>query len=786
DGHTDTINSVLLTPDEKKIISASSDSTIKVWDADSGKCIGTLEGHLAPVNHICLSKDGASLFSNSDDSSIKIWDVKSGSCLATLLDPSRGSVIDFSLSANGQRGVSVSSVGRMNIWDIPKLKSQTTSESNETLYTNAKIALVGESGAGKTGLALRLGEDRWEETGSTHGMTIRNLPLHEKSPEGMKREVLLWDFAGQPDYRLVHQLYMDETALALMVFDPQKDDPFVHLGHWEKALHSAVKINPEKLLVAARVDMGGLTISNKKISEYQMERGYADCLPTSAKTGEGCRELKQKICEIIPWDRIPFTSTTRLFKALKEAIIDLQQGNVHLLTFAELRQQLQVDHAKVPFNNAELRTVVGLMAGQGVIRTLDFGDLVLLRPELINTYASVVIKCAREHAEEIGSVREEAVLKAKIPFPQGMERLPHNEEHNLLRAMLDMFVNRSLCLREEISPGNVNLIFPSHFKRDRELPELPKIIFTYGFNGILDEIYASLVVRLHHVDGYSAVELWKDAADFTTPSGNRAGLAMTRYKKEQAELKIYFEESVPEDEQITFLKYIHEHLNRRVKGEVSRVREYSCNHCHEPLENRKAIRRRLEMGKKDILCSLCEERVDLIDVLEMKYNSDKFAQIVRKMEEQSQVNIDNESRELILVGQAFVVAGEAGQIFRPIANSDWGIDGEIEFKDDSGNASGERVYLQLKSGDSYLYDRKRDAKEIFTIKNSRHADYWKKQKYPVMLVIRQSDGLIRWMDVKKYLLNSPLNTNKIEFEGESFDASTLYSYRNRLNEEMPL
>jgi thiol:disulfide interchange protein len=76
------------------------------------------------------------------------------------------------------------------------------------------------------------------------------------------------------------------------------------------------------------------------------------------------------------------------------------------------------------------------------------------------------------------------------------------------------------------------------------------------------------------------------------------------------------------------------------------------------------------------------------------------------MEEQARNSIDNESKELILVGHVFAIIGEAGHIFRPTPNSDWGIDGEIEFKDDQGKASGKRVYLQLKSGDSYLQQRK--------------------------------------------------------------------------------
>ena len=121
------------------------------------------------------------------------------------------------------------------------------------------------------------------------------------------------------------------------------------------------------------------------------------------------------------------------------------------------------------------------------------------------------------------------------------------------------------------------------------------------------------------------------------------------------------------------------------------------------------------------------------------------------MQIESQLVIDNESRELILVGHAFTISAEAGQIYRGYTNSDHGIDGEIEFKTDEGTASGARLYMQLKSGDSYLTTRKRDGVEVFQIKNARWVEYWQQQAYPVMLVIRTSDGEIRWMDVSEYL-----------------------------------
>ena len=64
--------------------------------------------------------------------------------------------------------------------------------------------------------------------------------------------------------------------------------------------------------------------------------------------------------------------------------------------------------------------------------------------------------------------------------------------------------------------------------------------------------------------------------------------------------------------------------------------------------------------------------------------------------------IDNESREMLAAHHTGFILAEAGQIYRGYTNSDHGMDGEIEFKDDQGRASGKRLYVQLKSGDSYL------------------------------------------------------------------------------------
>jgi GTPase SAR1 family protein len=726
-------NHYQVTPDGQFAISGSKDNTLKVLHLESGDCTGTLEGHTGSVNGVALTPDGRLAVAGTHDGTVRVWD------------------LSFLTGGPGE------DVG------IPR-------------YTNAKVVLVG-----KTGLALRLCEDRWEATESTHGMAVYPLKLPPgDGPAGMEREVWLWDFAGQPDYRLIHQLYMDETALGLLVFDPQDDNPFDSLGYWEKALHAATKYEPARLLVAGRCDRGGITISEKRFDQFVREHNFAGFLRTGARTGEGCEELKAAIAKHIPWDRLPWTATTRLFRTLKEAILKLTEEDAPLVRLPEMLQRLQLMLPGETIGQEELRAVVGLMQGQGVLKKLDFGDFVLLQPEQINRYASVVVRMAREHVDEMGTVPEQQVLDGRLDY-KGMKRLSESDEKILLRAMAQTFLDRSLCLREE-TPRGTMLVFPSYFRRDKpDLPEHPNVFVTYGFAGQFEEIYATLVVRLNYSDGFQRDQLWKNAADFKTQGGKRVGLAMNPKGEGEAEIVVYFEADVPDDTKVTFIKYVHEHLLARAQ-DVTRVRTYVCPHCDEPLEARRAIRVRLEKGFRDIGCPICEGRVPLIDLIEEKFASDEFLQLVRELDERARINLDNESRELILVGHAFAIAGEAGQIFRPTPNSDWGIDGEIEFKDREGNASGKRVYLQLKSGDSYLRTRKRDDKEIFTIKNPRHAAYWQEQPCPVMLVIRTSDGEIRWMNVTEYLKKHGKETKQIEFDGEPFMAPNVMKLRDRLVE----
>jgi hypothetical protein len=472
---------------------------------------------------------------------------------------------------------------------------------------------------------------------------------------------------------------------------------------------------------------------------------------------------------------------------MKQEILSLRDSGLVLIRLAELRLHMEMTLRGEDFELPELEAVVRLLAGPGMTQHLDFGGFILLRPEVLSRYAAAVVRKVRKHPQEMGCIREDELLAGDLDY-HDFKRQPREDKMVVLRTLLETFISRAWCLRQPCD-GTVMLTFPSYFRRERkEQASHPSVLVTYRFDGLTDDIYATLVVRLHHTVAFQSTALWKSAADFRTQTGAALGFALVPETEGTARLETYFEPDVDANSRVLFLPYVHDHLAQQAQN-VVRLRHYSsgnkkCKRFNQPFADQALVDESLAPGGEGkVFCPGCGKSILLHDVIEQKFDSPAVKEQVREMQVEGQAMIDSESKDLILVGHAFSIIGEAGQIFRPTPNSDHGIDGEIEFKDDRGLASGKRLYVQLKSGDSYLKKRQSDDAEVFQIKNPRWADYWQQQAYAVMLVIRTSDGEIRWMDVSAYLkresaVGKPVN--QIVFEGERFDAMSVRKWRDKV------
>ncbi|WP_295881052.1 TIR domain-containing protein [uncultured Thiohalocapsa sp.] len=680
-GHSEGVNSVQATPDGRLVVSGSKDQTVKIWDLQARRCVGTLEGHEDEVNSVAVTHDGAIVASAGfADGSVRLWDWQTGSCLQVVRD--RFEPVSLAFTPDGSRLIVGTVRGGIHIYRISAARAALLTTTPRR-YTNAKVVVIGEGAVGKTSLAHRLVDDEYVVKDRTHGMNVWPLDLPLPPEEQIDREALLWDLAGQEDYRLIHRLFLDETALALLLINPQKADPFAEAGDWLKALETAAGLQQTKrdaarLLVFSQVDVGGMKLGDAKIERFAEAHGFDAWLATSAKTGAGCSDaanggapstLKRLIAESIPWQRLPWTATPRLLAELKGAVMRMRDASdIRLLRFRELEQRLEQALPNERFDQADVRTAVTLLANHGLAMVLKFGDLVLLQPELLNGYAGAVIRAARAHHDEIGCVPEADIYDPGFDFT-GVDRLPRPDEELLLRAMVQTFLDHSLCIAEDTPQGR-QLVFPSQYRRDKDIPWEPDVFVSYTFGGEWQTIWTTLVVRLWYSQEFEQRELWRNAAEFCSSRGQLLGLKIDNRQGEgEATISLFFDVQTPDELKVIFIEYVHRHL-ARYGCDVTRDRRYVCTECGTPVTNLAAVRKRLELNKDFITCQICDERVPLIDFIEQRLKSDPVARKILAMEETATRALDTQALEQILIGHMMATCGEANQVFRPVTMAD--------------------------------------------------------------------------------------------------------------------
>ena len=114
-GHSGRVSSVVYSPDGKRVASAGSDGTVKIWDGATGRETRTLNGHTGPVLRVAFSPDGKRLASARWDKKVKVWDVATG--LEALTLKGRTAALSVAFSPNGQRLASGSQDQTVQVWD---------------------------------------------------------------------------------------------------------------------------------------------------------------------------------------------------------------------------------------------------------------------------------------------------------------------------------------------------------------------------------------------------------------------------------------------------------------------------------------------------------------------------------------------------------------------------------------------------------------------------------------------------------------------------------------------
>ncbi|PON26717.1 hypothetical protein TGAM01_v204218 [Trichoderma gamsii] len=77
-GYSDTVTSVAVSPDRRIIASGSADRIVRLWDTTTGRQIRVLTGHTNTIRSVVFSYDGVKLASGSDNSTVLVWHLATG------------------------------------------------------------------------------------------------------------------------------------------------------------------------------------------------------------------------------------------------------------------------------------------------------------------------------------------------------------------------------------------------------------------------------------------------------------------------------------------------------------------------------------------------------------------------------------------------------------------------------------------------------------------------------------------------------------------------------------
>ena len=207
-GHAGAVNSVAIVPDGRTAVSASSDTTLKVWDLDGGTERYTLSHHRKPVRSLVLSPDGRLAISFSGERELCVWDLESGIRTTPVISHAV-EVTAFALTPDGRR--LLSAVDRV-----------TPVDWNAALFSDGNDAEDQEPNGEDYLIKVWDIESRREHSTLVgHLQMITALAVSPDSRRALSasydRTVRLWDIEASRELRSFAKL---ETAVKSLVYSP--------------------------------------------------------------------------------------------------------------------------------------------------------------------------------------------------------------------------------------------------------------------------------------------------------------------------------------------------------------------------------------------------------------------------------------------------------------------------------------------------------------------------------------------------------------------------------------
>ena len=122
-GHQESVNDLVITPDDRWLVTGSDDDTLRVWDLqakDPSVAGVVLAGHTGDVTALRVAAGGAKIVSAAMDNTLRVWDLTKKDRVVDeyALHGHSAAINGVEMAPDGLVAVSGSDDGTLRIWDV--------------------------------------------------------------------------------------------------------------------------------------------------------------------------------------------------------------------------------------------------------------------------------------------------------------------------------------------------------------------------------------------------------------------------------------------------------------------------------------------------------------------------------------------------------------------------------------------------------------------------------------------------------------------------------------------
>jgi Leucine-rich repeat (LRR) protein len=498
----------------------------------------------------------------------------------------------------------------------------------------SKLLVVGQGGAGKTGLLNALRGQEFVPTDTTHGMQIAPLELPHPTRADVTMTLSAWDFGGQEIYHATHQFFMSERSLFIVVWNARAGHEEGKLDYWLNTITTLAPSAPI-VLVASHIDQHVAAFPDRAFREkYPQIKAIAN---VSNRTNEGIAELRTTLAQLAA--DLPLMGeiwpTTWLRAA--DSLAALPDPYIGPKAFYRHLAAAGVAEASRPVLARWLHELGQILFFQDrpASAELDLSDLVILQPDWASQTISRVID-DREVEEKRG-----------IFTHCCMERLWCDLDRHVCDHLLRLMERFDLSYRLTADPNNdLSLVVervphnPPPYETDWDaLAQGPQVALRYALNFVPPGIPTWFIARQSR---FSIERHWRYGALFAYDDGGVRHLALLDLPLGERSLRLTVRGPHPQN----FCTLLHDGITQllaeRFPGLQVTPKVLCPGHNDQPCTHEFDYQQ-LQTRKKSLIeCPISEEDLDVNQLL---YGIDRRTepQVLQRIESLTETVLKNQA-----------------------------------------------------------------------------------------------------------------------------------------------